>query len=186
MLLTHYYHEEDKPFQTISSLAEDVALNLIAKLSDRPGAVYRRFRNPQEYLYQRQETEIWLRQAFIRKGGQPIFHFPQYFTAGRAIWIEEGFNRRSRQIQIPLADFNPKHVSFTYPDSMVSFWLKSQMGKNFYHPEYHGQVFTVDEILKIIDEFGSPKEEWRTDNLRKYDLFIEAQVWTDIPNYIDE
>lgn len=186
MLLTHYYHEDDKPFRTLSSLPENAALKVIAKLSDRTGAVYRRFRNPQAYLRQRQETEVWLRQEFMRKGGQPVSRFPQYFTVEKAVWIEEGFNGKSCQVQIPLSAFSLRHVSFTYPDSMVSYWLKSQAHEKFYRPEYHGQVFVLDEICNIVDKFGIPVEEWRTDEFRKYDFFIEAQVWIDIPSCLCE
>ena len=60
---------------------------------------------------------------------------------------------------------------------MVSYWLRSQTDKVYYHLEYHGQVFSFDEIIKIIDKFGIPNQEWRTEETRKYDLFIEAQVW---------
>jgi hypothetical protein len=28
-----------------------------------------------------------------------------------------------------------------------------------------------------MDKFGIPREEWRTEKVRRYDLFIEAQVW---------
>ena len=150
-------------------------------LGDRTGAVYRRFSNPQNYLRQRQETEGWLRQEFIHKGGQPISAYPQYFVVERAVWIEEGFNGQSSAIQMPLSTFSPKQVSFTYPDSMISYWLRNRTDQEFYRPEYHGQVFMLNEICRIINEFGIPGEEWRTDGKRKYDLFIEAQVWGSFP-----
>jgi hypothetical protein len=60
---------------------------------------------------------------------------------------------------------------------MISYWLKSQTHQVFYHAEYHGQVFGLSEISQVIAEFGIPHEEWRTEETRKYDLFIEAQVW---------
>ncbi len=49
---------------------------------------------------------------------------------------------------------------------MVSYSLRNKQGKVFYHPEYHGQVFDATEIGKIIEEFGVPAEEWRTDETR--------------------
>jgi hypothetical protein len=33
---------------------------------------------------------------------------------------------------------------------------------------------------QIINKFGIPGEEWRTVEARKYDLFIEAQVWDNV------
>ena len=180
MILTHYYHRNDKPFQTLSSLVEDEALDIMSNLGERTGAVYRRFNNPQKYWRQRMKTESWLRHEFIQKGGIPIFLYPQYFVVERAVWIEEGFNGQSSIIQIPLTAFNHKQISFTYSDSMISYWLKNQTEQEFYHSEYHGRVFTLSEIRQIIDEFGVPNQEWRTDETRKYDLFIEAQVWNRI------
>lgn len=177
MILTHYYHRNDKPFQTLSSLVDNEALNIMSNLGKRTGTVYDRFNNPQKYWRQRLETESWLRQEFVRKGGIPISLHPLYFVVGRAVWIEEGFNRQSSIIQIPLTAFNHKQISFTYSDSMISYWLKNQTEREFYHSEYHGQVFTISEIRQIIDEFGVPNQEWRTDKTRKYDIFIEAQVW---------
>jgi hypothetical protein len=63
---------------------------------------------------------------------------------------------------------------------MVSHWLQSQCRQIFHHPEYHEQVFTLTEIERIIAQFGIPDREWQTDITRKYDLFIEAQVWDTI------
>jgi hypothetical protein len=177
MILTHYYHQDDEPFQTLSSLSVQAAMSVISSVRDRPGAVYRRFSNPSQYLHQRRETERWVRAEFIKKGGKPISQYPQYFVVDGSIWIEDGYNGQSRSIQMPISDFNPDTVSFTYPDSMISYWLKSQTEQAFYRSEYHGRVFTLSEINLIIERVGIPDREWHTDESRKYDLFIEAQVW---------
>ena len=177
MLLTHYYDRSNRPFQNLSSLSDRAALDLISKLQYRNGLVYRRFNNPTQYLKLRRETELWLRNEFIRQGGKPASNYPHYFVVGRSVWIEEGYNGNSDRVQIPLSAFKPEQISFTYTDSMVSYWLQSQSDKNYYHPEYHGRIFSIDEILELIDRFGVPDREWRTQENRKYDLFIEAQVW---------
>jgi hypothetical protein len=177
MMIRHYYHQDDEPFKTLSSLSAQEAVRIISSLRDRTGTVYRRFSNPAQYLHQRRETESWIRAEFIKKGGQPISQYPQYFVADRSIWIEDGYNRQSRSIQMPISAFNLDTVSFTYPDSMISYWLKSQKEQVFYQPEYHGRVFVLSEIGTIIERFGIPDREWQTAGSRKYDLFIEAQVW---------
>ena len=180
MLLTHYHHQADAPFQNLSALSNKDALSAIARLSQRTGAVYRRFRNPAQYLEQRRETEDWLRSEFIRKGGQPISRYPHYCVVEQSVWIEEGYNGQSGKVQVSLDACCLDQISFTYPDSMVSYWLRSQRDQVFYRPEYHGQVFVLSEIANIIEQVGIPTEEWRTEASRKYDLFIEAQVWADI------
>lgn len=180
MLLTHYYHQNDLPFQSLSSLTDQEALGVISGLDDRAGAVYHRFKDPVKYLQQRRKTENWVRQEFIKKGGQPVLAYPHYFVVERALWIEEGFDGYSDKVQLPISSFRSEQVSFTYPDSMVSYWLQSQSEQAFYRPEYHGQVFTLSEISQVIKEFGIPDTEWQTEKLRKHDLFIEAQVWASI------
>jgi hypothetical protein len=182
MMLIHYHHRNDAPFQNLSSLTEEEALNVITNLRDRTGAVYRRFKNPKQYLKQRREAESWVRQEFIKKGGQPVSVYPHYFAIERARWIEAGYNEENLAVQFPVSAFQPEQVSFTYPDSMISYWLINQADQVFYRPEYHGQVFTLSEINKVVDAFGIPAEEWRTEETRKYDLFIEAQVWVSIPS----
>jgi hypothetical protein len=177
MILTHYYDRASLPFQTLSALDDRSAVDLIYSLKDRDGAVYRRFRHPEAYLRSRRATELWLRTEFISKGGKPVSMYPQYFVVDRSIWIEEGYDGRSNKIEIPITDFAPERVSFTYPDSMVSYWLQSQHDRDYYQSEYHGRVFTLAEINVIIDRFGIPTREWQTDPYRQYDLFIEVQVW---------
>ena len=180
MILTHYHHLNDRPFQTLSSLSDEAALIAISSLQERNGAVYQRFSEPVKYLSQRRETENWLRDEFVKKGGQPSVKYPQYFVIDRSAWIEEGYNGQSKAVQLPISAFNPDRVSFTYPDSMISYWLKSQTEQAFYHPQYHGKVFGLSEIDRVIDLYGIPDREWQTDLTRKYDLFIEAQVWESI------
>jgi hypothetical protein len=177
MILTHYHHPNKLAFQSLSSLSNSEALIVIASLQDFSGDVYRRFRDPEKYLMNRRTTEAWLRKEFIKKGGQPLTTYPQYFVVGRSTWIEEGYNGQIEMVQLPITDLPTAQISFTYPDSMISYWLQSQTGQEFHHPEYHGQVFNYSEICQIIDQFGVPGERWRTEPVHKHDLFIEAQVW---------
>jgi hypothetical protein len=177
MILTHYHHPNQSAFQSLSSLSDSEALIVITNLKEFSGAVYRRFRDPEKYLVNRRATEAWLQQELIKKGGQPLADYPQYFVVGRSAWIEEGYNGQFEMVQLPITDLPTAQISFTYPDSMISYWLQSQAGQDFHHPEYHGQVFNYSEICQIIDRFGVPGQKWRTEPVHKHDLFIEAQAW---------
>lgn len=84
---------------------------------------------------------------------------------------------------MPISDFDPEQISFTYSDSMLSYWLQTQTDKEYYHLEYHGQVFSLNELSQLIDQYGIPKREWQTQADRKYDLFIEAQIWNITENF---
>jgi hypothetical protein len=177
MMLTHYHHKDDRPFRNLSVLTDAAALAVIANLQHRSGLVYRRFRDPVQYLAQRRSTERWLREEFIRQGGQPQSAYPHYFVVGRSSWIEAGFEGAYGMVQLPIDAFPIGQVSFTYPDSMISHWLQSQADQAFYQPEYHGRVFGLSEISEVIERFGLSGEAWRSDPTRQHDLFIEAQVW---------
>jgi hypothetical protein len=185
MILTHYHHKADRPFRNLSALSDAAALAVIADLQSRSGAVYRRFRDPVQYLAQRRSTECWLREAFIQQGGRPQSAYPHYFVVGRSSWIEAGFEGEYGMVQLPIEAFPTETVSFTYTDSMISHWLRSQTEQEFYQPEYHGQVFDRCGISQIIDQLGLPGEAGRSLPVAdrssvvasRYNLFIEAQVW---------
>lgn len=114
--------------------------------------------------------------------------FPLYMVVENTTWIEEGYKGQSRKIQIPISEFEPKEVSFTYPDSMISYWLKDKKQAPFYQPDYHGQVFRLDEIIQVIKKYRIPVEEWKTQKARKHDIFIEAQIWNEqaVLNYLKD
>jgi hypothetical protein len=186
MMLTHYYHKEELPFRSLSVLNREEALTIMIQLQTKEGTVYRRFKEPSKYLEARITTEKWLKEEFIIKGGDPKSLFPLYMVIENSTWIEEGYNGQSKKIQIPVSEFDSKEISFTYPDSMVSYWLKDKKQEPFYQPEYHGQVFRLDEIHHLLKRFGLPVTEWKLEETRKYDIFIEAQIWNEqtILNYI--
>ncbi|NEU73067.1 hypothetical protein PI95_010970 [Hassallia byssoidea VB512170] len=188
MMLTHYYHKEEPPFRSLSVLNIEEALTIATQLQAKEGSVYRRFKQPKKYLEARIATEKWLKEEFINKGGEPKTSFPFYMVIENSTWIEEGYNGQSKKIQISVSEFNLKEISFTYPDSMISYWLKDKKQEPFYQPDYHGQVFRLDEIVQIIKKSGIPVEEWKLEKTRKYDIFIEAQIWNEqgILNYLQD
>ena len=90
------------------------------------------------------------------------------------------------EIRIPLSDFQPLDVSFTYPDSMISLWFGTDRPPEYYMPDYHGKVFTLAEILAIVQARGVPEECWETHLPDELAPYIEAQVWNHRPlqNYM--
>lgn len=42
--------------------------------------------------------------------------------------------------------------------------------------EYRGQVYTYDEILKIIDKYGLP-QNWNDDGAHGPERYIEVHIW---------
>ena len=73
--------------------------------------------------------------------------------------------------------FTEFDVSFTYPDSMISHWFGRDKSAEFYQAELHGNVFTLAEILSIVEKKGMPEKDWEIKLPRHLAPYIEAQVW---------
>ena len=74
---------------------------------------------------------------------------------------------------IGLDRFDPTGISFTYGDLFPALRLAGQR-------PYWGQVFTVEEIGALIDQYGLP-QEWNADGAQGPERYIEAQIWDDAP-----
>ncbi len=176
--LTHYYKRGRRPFQSLSVLPEADAVRIMQDLYEETifGA---RFKDPAGYLHDRKQTEQWVRQKFIEKGGCPREPHPVYMTLGTSRWISNDalLAGTIHEIRIPLSAFQPGDVSFTYPDSMISLWFGTDKPAEYYLPDYHGNVFTLDEILAIVEAYGIPEECWDTHLPADLAPYIEAQVW---------
>jgi len=150
------------------------------------GSVFwERFEDPNDYLQTRRQIEQWLYQEFIAKGGAPQQPYPIYMILGRSRWLQTAPDAATlattSEIQVPLSLFQECDISFTYPDSMVSFLAANQKESKYYLPDYHGKLFTLPEILSIVESNGLPGERWGT-NLPSYLAnYIEAQVWNQEP-----
>jgi hypothetical protein len=147
--------------------------------------VFERFKNPVQYLHNRRQTEQWVREAFIAKGGQPQATYPICMVLGASKWIEKHAPDPDPdahgEIRIPLSAFQEGDVSFTYPDSMISLWFGRDKPPEYYQPDYHGKIFTRTEILSIVEMKGVPEEAWETNLPSNLAPYIEAQVWNHKP-----
>jgi hypothetical protein len=180
--LTYYYKLGSEPFRSLSALPDEESIKIMKALyEDTP--VWVRFKDPLGYLRDRKQTEQWVREEFIAKGGQPQASYPIPMVLGESKWIVKNAPHPAAhgEIRIPLSVFTEQDVSFTYPDSMISLWFGREKPVEYYMPEYHGKVFLISEILSIVEARGLPEDEWETglsDDLAPY---IEAQVWNHEP-----
>jgi hypothetical protein len=136
--LTHYYKLGTQPFQSLSALTDEEAEGIMQGLSDDTpyGA---RFKDPLGYMRDRRQTEQWVRDQFIAKGGQPRASYPIPMVLGSSPWIMKNAPDPAAhgEIRIPLSVFTEQDVSFTYPDSMISLWFGRDKP-----PEYYSLRFT--------------------------------------------
>jgi hypothetical protein len=173
--LFYYYKKTLKPFRSIMELS-DVEMNEFMRANLPEESVFHT--NPQRYIKRRRETESWLHKAFISSGGEPQTIYPIYMTLGRASYIEsQGIY--TEYLQLPLSLFSEKSISFTYPDSFVSRWLAETNNEHF-NPENHGQIFTIVDLPRLLSTETAHNDAWKITE-RKYDFFIEAQIWNTDP-----
>jgi hypothetical protein len=179
--LTHFYRKGSPPFRSLSALPDNEALHLMRELYVEGSIMWERFKDPDQYFRARRETERWLREAFVAKGGRPQESYPIYMILGSSRWADRVGDPATlavtTELRVPLAIFAENDLSFTYPDSMISAWFGRDKPAEYYQPEYHGHVFTLAEIRAIVECKGLPEEGWQTAMPAHLAHYIEAQVW---------
>jgi hypothetical protein len=60
---------------------------------------------------------------------------------------------------------------------MISRWFGREKPVEYYQAELYGKVFTLSEILSIVEKKGMPEEDWETNLPKSLAPYIEAQVW---------
>ena len=102
--ITHYYDSQKGPFRSLSELTDEEAIRIMEALCDDTpyGA---RFKDPLGYLKNRKETENWVREGFIAKGGKPQASYPIPFALGSSRWLVGAAPDRGvhAEIRIPLS-----------------------------------------------------------------------------------
>lgn len=173
-VVTHIYDPERGAFRNLCSLPDDEAGSILAAIA----ASGRRAIKP-NYLSRRRATEAWLLSERTRKLGPSRLSHPIYFFLGD---FRDGADpSRPASIALPLAAFPAEMVTFTYPDSMTSFLLGSRNDLAGERQPHHGEVFTLDEITRIVATIGLPDSDRQRDPARQYDRYIEMQLWDEQP-----
>ena len=172
--LFHYYELENGPFRNITEYGYEKAENIQDTITEGWNS-----KRPENYLDLRFSLEKRIKKHFVLKGGKPNRNDPFYFTLGECKFAESWYTNPGI-IKIPLTEFKPEHISFTYPDSMVSYQFYDEPKLKTYRKNCNGQIFLLDEINDLIGEYGLPTErKSQSEERLKYDKYIEAQVWDD-------
>ena len=169
-VLSHYYEKRVGAFRNLSDLPAEQAEQVLATIR-AAGGVFASQRSP-DYLKIRHELETRLRQLFIEKGGQPKRLHPHSMILGTSAWLKTWY-QEGQELCIPLAQFSPMSVSFTYGDLFPA--MRYQDGK-----PYRRKVYLLSELEALIQQFGLP-QDWNPAGRLGPDRYIEAQVWDDTP-----
>ncbi|MCL2508199.1 MAG: hypothetical protein FWF05_03370 [Oscillospiraceae bacterium] len=181
VLLYHYFERNNGfgPFRSFTELPMEEARQILLarKAADKIGNP-----NIEDFLHKRYGREKLLREAFVARGGRVERASPYYFFLGEERqWLSAYENPAC--VKIPLSEFDPLTVSFTYGDSFAIF-NPALFGKE----EYWGRAYFADEMLALINRIGLPphveydfkrgiypKGVHINDTLRH----VEAHVWSD-------
>ena len=143
-----------------------------------------KFGNPdiEGFLQNRYNRDKQLREIFIEHGGKPQRAVPIYMMLGEHRQWESAYENPA-VIKIPLKEFDPLTVSFTYGDSFAIF-----NPKLFGEEEYWNKIYFADEILEVVERLGFPphveydfkRSIYPTDKHINHHLkYVEAHVWDD-------
>ena len=168
--LYHYYDCSRGAFRNLSDLPPGEAEAILESIRQR-GEGFASKRKT-DYLMIRRELEDFVRMRFIEKGGQPQRARPHYMILGSCDWLKSWYIAGC-ELRIPIDQFDPMHVSFTYGDTFPA--MRYGDGK-----PYRRQVYTLAELPQIIESYGLP-QEWNADGSLGPDRYIEAQIWCDEP-----
>jgi len=173
MYLYHYFDKRSSPFLSVTAIPAEQGRAVIEQMKlERPLSMCAK--RDAGYIDKRLRCEKMVREAFIAKGGIVERQSPYYMVAEHSPWLSTWYEQTDF-IRIPIEDFDVRKISFTYGDSMPTFSPIINDGK-----EYRRQVYTYDEILKMIDKYGLP-QDWNDDGSKGPERYIEAHVWTDDP-----
>lgn len=173
-VVTHNYHPGRGALRNLCTLPRSEASAILEGINaSRPVPL------EANYLERRLRTERWLYAERVRKLGESPLEHPVYFFLGD---FADGLDpSRPESLVVPLSALPPDVLTFTFPDSMASLALATKAAHVEDRKPYHGQVFTLDEIIGVVAAFGMPDHSGKTAIPETYDRFIEVQVWDDRP-----
>ncbi len=171
--LYHYFERKVGPFVSLSDLSIEEAMKVQTKL-DIQNTSFHAGNRSKKYYERRIFLEQLVRSMFIEKGGQPELAVPHYMVIGECPWLATWFEE-SDCVKIPIDEFDLNTVSFTYGDTFPTF--SPHVTDGF---EYRKQVYTYEEILRIIEKYGMPQDSWN-EPIYAQPAYAEAQVWSDTP-----
>jgi len=166
--LYHYYDCSKKPFLNLSDLAQSEAEVVLQQIRQNEHSFASK--RTKDYLATRHKLEVQIRNLFIEKNGKPQRETPHYMILGRCDWVKSWYTEGC-ELFMPLANFKPEHISFTYGDTFPTMRFLDDK-------PYRKQVYTLAELPDIIEEFGLP-QKWNPEGKHGPERFIEAQIWDD-------
>ena len=101
---------------------------------------------------------------------------PHYLGIGECPFLASWYHDPA-VFRLPLNSVDPSVISFTYGDSFPTFSDRVQDRR-----EYRRRIYTLPEILHLIEKYGLPQEIWPQEpHFFGQPAYVEAQLWSDDP-----
>jgi hypothetical protein len=179
LFLYHYYERDLGPFKLLTDMTFDEARELLTRRRAEG-----KIGNPDidGFLKNRYGADERLRDKFIAHGGLIKRNAPVYMMLGEHRQWESAYENPA-VIKIPLSEFDPLTVSFTYGDSFAVF-----NPALFGDEDYWNKIYFAEEILDVIRKYGYPPHVeydfkrgiYPSDKHINHHLkYVEAHVWSD-------
>lgn len=186
--LYHYFEQEFGPFMPLTALPTEESRKILIekKIAGKIGNL-----DIESFLQNRYYRDKQLRDAFIAHGGRPQKIAPVYMMLGEHRQWESAYETPA-VVKIPLTEFNPLTVSFTYGDSFAIF-----NPALFGEEEYWNKIYFAEEIIEVVRQHGFPhfvdydfkRGVYPKDKHINHHLkYVEAHIWDDeiLDKYRDE
>lgn len=171
MVITHYYTQNSKPFQSITDLPTSLRQNLCKLFTPNTNRAFIRFKDYDTYINNRIKTEEWLYYEFIKIGGIPLVYHPLYFVLGESTYLKNCFGKNTLAMQLDITHIPATDISFTLRDS-VQLYLSAV--------EPH-DIYNIERLNRWINlHFSSMPQLENYMNQRH--IYVEAQLWN--PHWI--
>ncbi len=177
--LYHYFERSFGPFRPLTALPMEKARQVL--LEQKASGQFHNS-NVDGFIKKRYDRDRMLRDIFVTRGGKAVRTAPIYMMLGEHRQWESAYEEPGI-IKIPLEEFDPLTVSFTYGDSFTIF-DPALFGKE----EYWNSLYFADEILDVIGRQGFPPYVAydfkrgiypKDKHLHHHLKYIEAHVWSD-------
>lgn len=177
--ITHYYLPDRKPFLNLSDLTKEEMEPIVLGLNNRmeEGKMHRGF--PDWYFSQREEAEINLLEATIKKGIYPKRKAPHYFTLGKSALFEWVYKNDFKTIEIPIALIKSQ-LMFSIGDTLWTFAKQHEPNfkKKWENKWFQGKLYNYLETEKIIQDLNLDLECEKSRHQNRASV-IETFIWSD-------
>lgn len=167
--IVHYYFPNTDPWKNIMLLPEEEAFKVADRLAKtHPDETsFGRFSDFVNYYPARKKADSYVREEFLRLGGNPKLKHPYSFTLGECDYLKEWFKSEDKLVY-NLSDIPDEQVSFTLGDSCALLMRGDKP-----------TVLTKRMLLERIHEYNDSLEMFLKESLDNC-AYVEVQLWDKI------